>query len=111
MQRSSMPLIMFQLVVRKDPIWSYFSSIFDKWENCEIKGQKVKEVKKPKSKEASVDARAHFEDMKLTEWKLMQPLKNSEVVIPVLQRVLDKELSLQRWAKSSSDSSLWELCK
>ena len=85
---------LFQLAFRKDPVWSYISRIFDKWELCEIKGQKVKEAKKPKSKESSIEAKAPFDDMKLTEWRLMQPLKDPDVVIPVLQRVLDKELSL-----------------
>jgi len=85
---------LFQLAFRKDPVWSYIARIFDKWELCEIKGQKVKEVKKPKSKEGSIEAKAPFDDMKLTEWRLMQPLKDPDVVIPVLQRVLDKELSL-----------------
>ena len=86
---------LFQLAFRKEPIWGFVSKIFDKWETCEIKGQKVKETKKPKMKETVIESKAPYEDMKLTEWKLMQPLKDADVVIPVLQRVINKELSLQ----------------
>ena len=86
---------LFQLAFRKEPIWGFVSKIFDKWEACEIKGQKIKETKKPKAKETVIDSKPPYEDMKLTEWKLMQPLKDADVVIPVLQRVINKELSLQ----------------
>jgi len=86
---------LFQLAFRKEPIWGFVSKVFDKWEACEIKGQKVKETKKPKTKEIAIESKAPYEDMKLTEWKLMQPLKDADVVIPVLQRVINKELSLQ----------------
>ena len=86
---------LFQISFRKDPVWTYITRVFDKWELCEIKGQKLKETKKPKTKEGSIEAKAPFDDMKLTEWRFMQPIKDPEVVIPVLQRVLDRELSLQ----------------
>ena len=66
---------LFQISFRKDPVWSYVARIFDKWEHCEIKGQKVKDGKKPKSKEGSIEAKAPYEDMKLMEWKWMQLLK------------------------------------
>ena len=85
---------LFQLAFRMDPVWSYVAKVFDKWETCEIKGQKMKDTKKPKKKEGGADGKAPYEDMKLTEWRLMQPLKDLEEVIPMLQRVLNKELSL-----------------
>jgi hypothetical protein len=34
-------------------------------------------------------------DIKLTEWRLMQPLKDGEMVTPVLQHIILGELSLQ----------------
>ena len=77
-----------------DPVWIYVAKVFDKWEACEIKGQKMKDANKTKKKEGGADGKAPCEDMKLTEWRLMQPLKDPEDVIPVLQRVLNKELSL-----------------
>jgi hypothetical protein len=67
--------------------------IFDKWELSEIKGQKGDKAKKKGSKTG--DAKMPFEDMKLTEWRHMQALKDPEMICPVLQRVLTKELSLQ----------------
>lgn len=37
---------LFQLAFRQDPMWSYVRQIFDKWELCEIKGQKGDKAKK-----------------------------------------------------------------
>ena len=84
---------LFQLAFRRDPEWSYIKQIFEKWELCQIKGQKPEKVPKKNSK-ISLDAKAPFDDMKLTEWKIMQPIKDPEILLPVLKRVIDGELSL-----------------
>ncbi len=84
---------LFQLAFRRDPEWSYIKRIFEKWELCQIKGQKTEKVPK-KSSKLSLDSKVHFDDMKLTEWKIMQPIKDPEIILPVLKRVIDGELSL-----------------
>jgi hypothetical protein len=71
--------------------------IMKMWEKCAIKGQKIKKQPKAKGKakeSGDADSKSPAEEMKLTEWRLMQPLKDEEVVTPVLQRVILRELSL-----------------
>jgi hypothetical protein len=41
------------------------------------------------------NAKDPADDMKLTEWKFMEPLKDPKVVTPVLLRVILGKLSLQ----------------
>jgi hypothetical protein len=41
-------------------------------------------------------------DMKVKEWRHMQPLKDASIIMPVLERVALGELSLKRWAMNSS---------
>jgi hypothetical protein len=69
------------------------------WEECAIKGQKSK--RKPNGKEKGKDfvktgAKSPAEDMKLKDWRLMQPPKDEEMVIPIFQRVILGELILQK---------------
>jgi hypothetical protein len=88
---------LFQLAFRKGPVWSHVEKILTMWEAGEIKGQKNKIVKgKGKAKAVEVSEAAPLvEDMKLTDWRLMQSLKDKDVLIPVLQEVILKKLSLQ----------------
>jgi hypothetical protein len=86
---------LFQLAFRQDPEWPYIKAIFEKWELCGIKGQKGdKAPSKKQSKASAGDARPPFEDMKLTEWRHMQSIKDPETLLPVLKRVVNGELSL-----------------
>ena len=67
------------------------------WEAGDIKGQKNKIVKrKRKAKAVKVSEAAPLvEDMKLTDWQLMQSLKGKDVLILILQEVILKKLNLQ----------------
>jgi hypothetical protein len=72
--------------------------ILNLWEECDVKGQRSKKKPKEKAKaKAAVEteAKSPAEDMKLTDWRLMQSLKDEEVVTPILQRVILRELTLQ----------------
>lgn len=90
---------LFQLAFRGEPEWSYIQQVFDKWELCKVKGQKAeKEKKKPAKERGSGDAKCPYDDMKLTEWRVMQPIKDSSIIIPVLKRVIDGEISLAEMA-------------
>ena len=42
---------LFQLAFRQDPEWNYIRQIFEKWEECKIKGQKAEKAPKKSSKE------------------------------------------------------------
>jgi hypothetical protein len=87
---------LFQLAFRQDPEWSYIRAIFEKWELCGVKGQKGEKAagKKPAKESKATDSKPPFEDMKLTEWRHMQSIKDPEILLPVLKRVIDGELSL-----------------
>lgn len=90
---------LFQLAFRGEPEWSYIRQVFDKWEECKVKGQKPEKEKKKSGKDKGTgDAKAPYEDMKLTEWRIMQPIKDSTIIIPVLKRVIDGEISLAEMA-------------
>jgi hypothetical protein len=67
------------------------------WKQCEIEGQKIKKVPKTKKANESLKSNAKdpTDDMKVIEWKSMQPLKDLEVITSVLQCVILGELSLQ----------------
>jgi hypothetical protein len=72
--------------------------ILKMWEECAVKCQKSK--KKPKGKgkakeSLEIEAKSPAEDMKLIDSRLMQALKDEEVVTLVLQRVILGELTLQ----------------
>jgi hypothetical protein len=77
-------------------IWDKVAEIMRLWKQCEIKRQKIKKMPKTKKANESLKSNAKdpVEDMKLTEWKSMRPLKKPEVVTLVLQRVNLGELSL-----------------
>jgi hypothetical protein len=89
---------LFQLAFWKGVIWDKVEEILKMWKECVVKGQKSK--KKPKGKgkakeSVETEAKSPTEDMKLTDWRLMQALKDEEVVTPVLQRIILGELTLQ----------------
>jgi hypothetical protein len=88
---------LFQLAFWRGAIWDKVVEIMRLWEECEIKGQKIKKVPKTKkaNKSLKLNTKDPADDMKLIKWKSMQPLKDQEVVTPVLQRVILGELSLQ----------------
>ena len=63
---------LFQLAFRGEPEWDYIRQVFDKWEECKVKGQKPEKEKKKSTKDKGIgDAKPPFEDMKLTEWKVI----------------------------------------
>lgn len=89
---------LFQLAFRKGQVWKHINTILTMWEAGEVKGQKIKVPAKGKGKVKAVtvpESAPLVEDMKLTDWRLMQSLKEANVVVPVLQEVILKKLSLQ----------------
>ena len=89
---------LFQLAFRKGQVWRHIDTILTMWEAGEVKGQKIKVPAKGKGKAKAVtvpESAPLVEDMKLTDWRLMQSLKEANVVVPVLQEVILKKLSLQ----------------
>ena len=89
---------LFQLAFRKGQVWRHIDTILTMWEAGEVKGQKIKVPVKGKGKAKAVtvpESAPLVEDMKLTDWRLMQSLKEANVVVPVLQEVILKKLSLQ----------------
>ena len=88
---------LFQLAFRKELVWSHVKRILTMWETGGAKGQKLKVVKQNrKAKDVAVFESAPLvEDIKLTNWQLMQSLKDPNIVIPILQEVILKKFSLQ----------------
>ena len=92
----------FQLAFRDGKVWDLQDIIFSMWENKEVKGQKVKkgkvdpqvDVKGSKGKKLDFTIEEAAEDMKLTQWRALQGIKDETLLTSVLSRVISKELSL-----------------
>ena len=69
------------------------------WENKEVKGQRQRKEKvNPQMELKSTAAKTIEEvvgDIKLTPWRSMQGIKDEQLLVSVLSRVMAKELSLE----------------
>ena len=73
------------------------------WENKEVKGQWQKkskvdpqlELKSTSAKNIHLTIKETADDMKLSLWRAMQGIKDEQLLVSVLSRVVAKELSLE----------------
>ena len=93
----------FQLAFRDGEVWDLQDQIFSMWESKEIKGQRQKkckvdpqlELKSQAAKKIDLTIEEAADDMKLSLWRAMQGIKEEQLLISVLSRVVAKELSLE----------------
>ena len=93
----------FQLTFRDGAVWDLQDQIFTMWENKEVKGQRQKkskvdpqlELKSSVAKKIELTIEEAVDDMKLSLWRAMQGIKDEQLLISVLSRVVAKELSLE----------------
>ena len=93
----------FQLAFRDGVVWELQDQIFTMWENKEVKGQRQKkgkvdpqlELKSTAAKKIDLTIEEAADDMKLTPWRAMQGIKDEQLLVSVLSRVVAKELSLE----------------
>jgi hypothetical protein len=74
---------MFELAFNTRRIWDMMAEVFKKFKAREVKGQKTK-VTKGKGKSKPIKVMEASVDMKIIEWRYMQPLKDANVVTLVL---------------------------
>ena len=80
------------------------------WESKEVKGQRQKEyqvdpqleLKSTTAKKIDLTIEEAVDDMKLTLWRAMQGIKDEQLLVSVLSRVMTKELSLEEMVTSST---------
>ena len=73
------------------------------WENKEVKGQRQKKSKVDPHLELKFNAAKKIEltieevvdDMKLSHWQAMQGIKDEQLLVSILSRIVAKELSLE----------------
>ena len=73
------------------------------WENKEIKGQRQKkskvdphlELKSNVAKNIELTTEKLADDMKLSHWQVMQGIKDEQLLVLILSRIVAKELSLE----------------
>ena len=93
----------FQLAFRNGEVWDLQDQIFTMWENKEVKGQRQKkskvdpqlELKSTTTKKIDLTIEEAADDMKLSLWRAMQGIKDEQLLVSVLSRVVAKELSLE----------------
>ena len=93
----------FQLAFRDGEVWDLQDQIFTMWENKEVKGQRQRkskvdpqlELKSSAAKKIELTIEEAADDMKLSLWRAMQGIKDEQLLISVLSRVVAKELSLE----------------
>ena len=93
----------FQLAFRDGEVWDLQDQIFSMWESKEIKGQRQKkrkvdpqlELKSQAAKDIDLTIEEAADDMKLSLWRAMQGIKESQLLVFVLSRVVVKALSLE----------------
>ena len=93
----------FQLAFRDGAVWDLQHQIFSMWENKDIKGQRQKkckvdprlELKSQVAKKIDLTIEEAADDMKLSLWRAMQGIKDEQLLVSVLSRVVAKELSLE----------------
>ena len=94
----------FQLAFRDGGVWDLQDQIFTMWENKEVKGQRQKkskfdpqlELNSSAAKKIELTIEEAVDDMKLSLWRAMQGIKDEQLLIFVLSRVVGKELSLEK---------------
>ena len=80
--------------------------IFTMWENKEVKGQRQRkgkvdpqlESKSTATKKIDLTIEEATDDMKLTPWSSMQGIKDEQLNVSILSRVVAKELALKKWS-------------
>ena len=93
----------FQLAFRDGVVWELNNQIFRMWENKEVKGQRQNngqvdpqlELKSTAEKKIDLTIEEAADDMKLTPWRSMQVIKDEQLLLSVLSRIVVKELSLE----------------
>ena len=93
----------FQLAFRDGEVWDLQDQIFTMWENKEVKGQRQRkskvdpqlELKSSAAKKIELTIEEAADDMKLSLWRAMQGIKDEQLLISVLSRIVAKELSLE----------------
>ena len=93
----------FQLAFRDGVVWELQEQIFTMWENTEVKGQRQRkgkvdpqlELKSIAAKKIDLTIEEVVVDMKLTPWRSMQGIKDEQLLVSILSRVVAKELSLE----------------
>ena len=87
------------------------------WENKEVKGQRQKkvkvdpqlELKSTAAKKIDLTIKVAADDMKLTPWRSMQGIKDEQLLVSVLSRVVAKELSLEEMVTKFNKSNTFVL--
>ena len=82
------------------------------WENKDIKGQRQKKCKVDPQLELKSQAATKIDltieeaadDMKLSLWRAMQGIKDEQLLVSVLSRVVAKELSLEEMVIDFNES-------
>ena len=93
----------FQLAFRDGDVWDLQDQIFTMWESKEIKGQRQKksrvdpqlELKSTTTKKIDLTIEEATDDMKLSLWRAIQGIKDEQLLVSVLSRVVAKEISLE----------------
>ncbi|CAM6082855.1 unnamed protein product [Calypogeia fissa] len=86
---------LFQLGFRTEPIWGYIKNVFDKWEQGEIKGQRDSSKKKKSSLDPFESKASDDNGMRAMDWRALQGMEDTKIVISVLQRVIDGDLTIK----------------
>ncbi|CAM6090811.1 unnamed protein product [Calypogeia fissa] len=86
---------LFQLGFRTEPIWGYIKKVFDKWEQGEIKGQRDSSKKKKSSLDPFESKASDDNGMRAMDWRALQGMEDTKIVIPVLQWVTDGDLTIK----------------
>ena len=81
-------------------VWELQDQIFTMWENKEVKDQRQRkgkvdsqlELKSTVAKKIDLIIDQAAEDMKLTPWRSMKDIKDEQLLVSVLSRVMAKEL-------------------
>ena len=97
----------FQLAFRDGVVWELQDQIFTMWENKEVKGQRQRkgkvdaqlELKSTTAKKIDLTIEEATNDMKLTPWRSMQGIKDEQLLVSVLSRVVTMELSLEEMVR------------
>ena len=93
----------FQLAFRDGAVWDLQHQIFSMWENKDVKGQRQKEckvdpqleLKSQVVKKINLTIEEAANHMQLSLWRAGQGIKDEQLLVSVLSRVVAKELSLE----------------
>ena len=93
----------FQLAFRDGAVWDLQHQIFSMWENKDVKGQRQKEckvdpqleLKSQVVKKINLTIEEAANHMQLSLWRAGQGIKDEQLLVSVLSRVVAKELGLE----------------